>query len=177
MTDPLRQTPTHPKVIFYDKPQKREFPSSGGHANFKNGVEVIVPSDIVSPGSTVEVKVQPCFAPNDVFEMPEGIQSASPSYLISCNSSAGLNGEVTITMEHHVRVSTRDEADNLVFLQADPTPGEVGVYKYWEMEKSVFTANEYKGTVTIGQWSAKLLKIGWKFITAFRSKSNSQPTC
>ena len=162
LTDPLYQTSAYPGVTFYDEPQKREFPSTGGHVDFNNGVEVTVPSNAVLPESTVEITVQPCFAPSDVFVMPKGIQSASPSYLISCYSSTGLNREVTVTIEHHVRDSTREE---IVFLQADPTPGEEGVYKYWEVDKSVFTPSEYKGRLDIGQWSAKLLKIGLKFIT------------
>ena len=157
-------------------PQAREFPSFGGHADFNNGVEVTIPSHIVSPGSTVEVKVQPCFAPSDVFVIPEGIQSASPSYLISCDSSAGLNGEVTVTMEHHVRVSTRKEANCLVFLEADPTPGGKSVYRYREVEKSVFTPNERKGTLITGKWSSKFLRIGLRVIARlFGSKSYSHP--
>ena len=135
LTDPLYQTSTYPGVTFYDEPQEREFPSTGGHAVFSNGVEVTVPPEAVPPGLTVGVKVQPGFAPSDVFVMPEGIQSASPSYLISSDRSDGLNGEATVTMEHHVRVSTREEADDLCFLQADPTPDERSVYKYSEVSE------------------------------------------
>ena len=152
--DPLYRTLTHPDVTFYGKPQECEF-STGGHTDFNNGVEVTLPSNTVRPGSTVRVKVQPSFAPSDVFVMPEGIQSASPSYLISCD---GLAGEVTVTIEYHVRVPTRD----LVFLQADPASSNV--YKYREVGRSVFMPNERKGRLTTGQWSAKFLKIGVKFI-------------
>ena len=176
LTDPLCQTSTYPGVTFYDEPQEREFPSSGGHADFNNGVEVTVPAKAIPPGSTVRVKVQPGFAPSDVFVMPEGIQSASPSYLISNDGSAGLNGEVTVTMEHHVRVSTREESNDLLFLQADPTSSEGCVYKYREVSegRSEFTPGENKGRLTTRRWSMKFLKIGSKFKQWFKSERLKQ---
>ena len=157
--DPLCQTSTHPKVTFYDEPQEREFPSSGDHTDFNNGVEISVPPEAIPPESTVKVKVQPAFASNDVFVMPEDIQSASPSYLIS---SSSRNGEVTVTMEHHVEVTTREEADDLVFLEADPIPGEGDVYKYQEVTegKSEFTPEVRKGKLITRHLSEKFLKIG-----------------
>ena len=161
MTDPLCQTSTYPGVTFYDEPQEREFPSTGGNADFSNGVELTVPPQAVPLGSTVRVKVQPGFAPSDVFVMPEGIQSASPSYLISSDSSDGLNEEATVTMEHHVRVSTREEADDLLFLQADPTPRE-GHYKYQKVSegRSEFTPGEKHGRLATRWLSEGFLKVG-----------------
>ena len=104
--------------------------------------------------------------------MPKGIQSASPSYLISSDGSTGLNREATVTMEHHVRVSTRQEADGLCFLQADPTPSEERVYKYQEVSegRSEFTTGENKGRLTTRCLSERFLKIGSKVKKWFRSK-------
>ena len=104
--------------------------------------------------------------------MPEGVRSASPSYLISNDGSAGLNGEVTVTMEHHVRVSTREEADDLLFLQADPTPSEGRIYKYREVSegRSEFTPGDNKGRLTTRHFSSRFLKIGSKVKKWFRSK-------
>ena len=165
--DPLRQTTAQPSITFYDEPREKGFISSGGHADFNNGVEVTVPPHTVPPGSTVEVKVQPGFAPSDVFVMPEGIQSASPSYLISSEGSAGLNGEVTVTMEHHVGVSTREEASNLVFLQADSVPRQSAsgcVYEYREVSdgRSEFTPGETRGRLILRSLRKKLFKVGLK---------------
>ena len=119
----------------------------------------------------MRVKVQPGFASSHVFVMPEGIQSASPSYLISSDSSADLNREATVTMEHHVRVSTR-EADDLCFLQADPTLSEERVYKYQKVSegRSEFTPGENKGRLTTRCLSERFLKIGSKDKKWFRSK-------
>ena len=160
-TDPLRQTTTQPNITFYDEPKEETFTSSGGHADFDNGVQVSVPAHAVPQGSTVGVKVQPGFAPSDVNVMPEGIQSASPSYLIS---SDGLKGEVTVTMEHHVKVSTREEADDLVFLQADSHPTQSGVYQYREVSdgRSEFTPGGNKGRVRLKSLRKKFIKVGKK---------------
>ena len=160
--DPLHQTSAHPDVTFYDKPQEKEFTSSGGHADFDNGVQVTVPANAVPARTSVVIKVQPSLASNDVFVMPEGIQSASPSYLIS---GEGLNGEVTLRMEHHIRVSTKQEADDLLFLQADSSPkrsGSNSVYEYQEVQKgrSEFSPGGNTGRLTLGTRLKNFFKIG-----------------
>ena len=163
--DPLHQTSAHPDVTFYGEPQEKEFTSSGGHADFDNGVEVTVPANAVPAGTSVGIKVQPSLAPRDVFMMPEGIQSASPSYLIS---GEGLNGEVTLSMEHHVRVSTQQEADDLLFLQADSSPkrsGSHSVYEYQVSEgRSKFTPGGNTGRLTLGTRLKNFFKIGQRRI-------------
>ncbi len=162
--DPLHQTFAHPDVTFYDEPQEKEFTSSGGHADFDNGVEVTVPANAVPVGTSVGIKVQPSLAPKDVFVMPEGIQSASPSYLISGDR---LNGEVILSMEHHVRVSTQEEANDLLFLQADSSPkrsGSKSVYEYQEVPdgRSEFTPGKNKGTLTLVTRLKNFFKVGQK---------------
>ncbi|XP_064384748.1 uncharacterized protein LOC135333670 isoform X2 [Halichondria panicea] len=159
---PLHQTSAHPDVTFYDVPQEKEFTSSGGHADFDNGVQVAVPPNVVPAGTSVSIKVQPSLASKDVFVMPEGIQSASPSYLIS---GEGLNGEVTLSMEHHVRVSTHQEADDLLFLQADSSPkrsGSKSMYEYQEVQegRSEFTPGGNTGRLTLGTRLKNFFKIG-----------------
>ena len=78
-------------------------------------------------------------------------------------------------MEHHVTASTRKEADDLCFLQADPTPSE-GCYKYQEVSegRSEFTPGESKGRLTTRRWSMKFLKIGSKFKRWFKSERLKQ---
>ena len=169
-TDPLRQTTTQPNITFFDEPKEETFTSSGGHADFNNGVQVTVPSHAVPPGSTVGVKVQPAFAPSDVTVMPEGIQSASPSYLISSDGSDGLKGEVTVTMEHHVKVSTREEANDLTFLEADAHPSQSGVYEYQEVSegRSEFTSGGNSGRVHLNSLRKKFIRVGKKIKKLFR---------
>ena len=107
------------------------------------------------------VKVQPGFASSDVTVMPVGIQSASPSYLIS---SKGLVGEITVTIQHHVKVSTKEDASKLVFLQADFVPTQSGVYEYQEVSasRSEFTPKGNKGRVHLKSLRKKFIQVGHK---------------
>ena len=149
----------------YDEPQKRKFTSSGGHADFDNGLEVTVPPNTVQPGSAVEIRVQPSFAPKDTFVMPQDVQSASPTYLFSSENSSCLNGEVTVTMEHHVEVSTKEEANDLLFLEADSSPKRSAsgcTYQFQEVKegRSEFTPGENKGRLTTKYLTKKFFKVG-----------------
>ena len=164
-TDPLHCSSIHPNVTFCEEPQERKFTSSGGQADFDNGVAVTVPPNTVQPGSAVEIKVQPSFAPKDTFVMPQDVQSASPTYLFTSESSSCLNREVTVTMEHHVRVSTKEEADNLLFLEADSSPKRSAsdcTYQFKEVKegRSEFIPGENKGRLTTKHVSRKFFKIG-----------------
>ena len=165
--DPLLQTTTQPNITFYDKPKVGKFTSSGGHADFNNGVEITILPQAIPQGSTIRIKVQPCFASSNMSVMPEGIQSASPPYLISCDDPASLDGEVTVTMDHHVRVSTKEEADDLVFLQADLVPkqsasGCAHVYREVSEGRSKFIPGEKKGKLFMKSFRKKLVKVGLK---------------
>ena len=163
-TDPLMQNSSYPDVTFFDEPQEKAFSSSGGHTDFDNGVEITVPPHAVPPGTTVSVKVQPSFASKDVFVMPQGTHSASPSYLIT-GSGSEFDGDVTLTMDHHVNVSTDDDAKDLLFLQAETTPqtsDSAGVYEYKEVPeaRAEFLPGENSGKLTIRRFSFKFFKIG-----------------
>ncbi len=162
--DPLLQTPTQPKVTFIGEPVSEVFNSSGGHADFDNGVKVTVPASAVSPGSSARITVQPSLASRSVFVLPEGIVSAGPAYLIS---SEGLSGEVTVDMEHHVNVTSREDADDLAFLEADSSPTRLGgglVYQYHEVPKgnTEFTPGANRGRLTLYTRLKKFFKVGRK---------------
>ena len=162
--DPLLKS-SIPDVTFYDEPQEREFTSSGGHESYDNGVEVTVPPDTIPVGSTAKINVQPSLATRDVFVMPADIQSASPSYLIFQKGHINPDKEVTVTMEHHVKVTTREEADSLLFLQAEASPRRSAsgfTYQYEEVKegRSEFTPGENKGKLTTKCPSKRFFKIG-----------------
>ena len=97
--------------------------------------------------------------------MPQDVQSASPSYLFSSEGSSNLSREVTVSMEHHVRVSTKEEADNLLFLEADSSPNRSVsgcTYQFQEVKegRSEFTPGENKGRLTTKHVSRKFFKVG-----------------
>ena len=178
-TDPLFQNPCYPDVTFFNEPQEKAFSSSGGHVDFDNGVEITVPPRAVPPGTTISVKVQPSFASKDVFVMPQGIHSASPSYLIT--GSSKLDGDVTLTLEHHVKVSTDDDANDLLFLQADTTPqtsDSASVYEYKEVPdaRAEFLPEENTGKLTTRTLSDKFVKVGRRIKKWFNSELQDKLT-
>ncbi|XP_064401864.1 uncharacterized protein LOC135347761 isoform X3 [Halichondria panicea] len=166
---PLMKSSSYPRVTFYDEALKTDFTSEGGHTDFTNGIEVTVPPNTVAPGATVSVKVRPSFAQNDVFKLPRGMQSASPSYLVETNHS----GEVALIMDHHASVKTQEEADSLCFLKALSAPDMMGKYCFEEVHresKSEFTAGGNEGRLTTNA-SSGFFKIGRKLKRFF-----SKPT-
>ena len=163
--DPIFHDPSHPNVAFFDDPHEKVFSSSGGHVDFDIGVEITVPPRAVPPGTTVTVKVQPSFAPSDVFVMPQGIHSASPNFLITKSGSA-LNGDVTLTFKHHVNVRNEEDAKDLSFYHADSSPSrsdsQLSVYEYKEVPeaKAEFLPGENTGKLTTRGFSNKFVKVG-----------------
>ena len=164
--DPLFQYTSYPEVTFLEEPQEKNFPSSGGHVDFENGLEITIPSCADQLESSTSVKVQPSFAPSDVFVLPQDIQSASPSYLVT-GRGPGLTGEVTLTMEHHVHVKTEEDANDLLFLHANATPttsDSKSVYKYKEVPeaRAEFQLKENKGKLTTRLSSNKFFRVGFR---------------
>lgn len=162
--DPLIQNPSYPEVTFFDEPKMKTFTSDGGHVDFENGVEVTVPSHAVQSGSHTNVQVQPSLASSDVFVMPQGVHSASPSYLIT-GSGPELTEGLTLTLEHHANAKTKEDIDDLMFLCADSVPSRSGSkcqYKYSEVPgaKAEFDLKDKKGKLTVRQFFNKFFKIG-----------------
>ncbi len=164
--DPLLQTNTQPGVTFYDEPVKKQFTYCERDVDLANGVKVTVSA--IAPGSTVSITVQPSLAPRGVFKLPEGIVSASPSYLFSVE---GLNGKIIVDMEHHVQVTSQEEANNLSFFEADSSPTRSGgaprilyEYDYRAIPESntVFAPGENKGELKLTEELHKFFKVGRK---------------
>ena len=164
-TDPLFRISTYPRVTFYGEPQEKEFNSSGGHVDFDNGAEITVPPNTVPSGSIVKIMVQPSLAPGYDFQLPKEYSSAGPAYLISSEGSTSPDGEIVLILEHHVKVTTPKEAQDLVFLQADSAPDRQKIYKFEEVKegKMEFTPGENKGRLTVKPFSGpKFFRIGFR---------------
>ena len=98
--------------------------------------------------------------------MPQDIRSASPSYFIT-GSNSELDGDMTLSLEHHVKLNTDDDAKDLLFLQADATPqssDSASVYEYKEVPdvREEFHAGENRGQLTTRQFSFKFFKVGFR---------------
>ena len=141
---------------------KKDVTSEGLSINFGNGVQVTIPKGVVPPNTAVTFKSQPAFASKDVFVLPAGIEAASPTYLLS-SSSGTLNGDVTLTIEHFVKLTTETEAKNLVFLVSDSKSTEDSIYHFREVDSGhpVFKPGERVGTISTNHFS--FWKVGKKF--------------
>ena len=72
------------------------------------------------------------FATKDVFVLPPGVEAASPTYLVS-SSSEKLNGPMTLTLQHFVKLRSEDDAERLVFLCAKSDPSK-DTYHFKEVD-------------------------------------------
>ena len=63
-----------------------------------------------------------------------------------------------------MKVSTREEANDLVFIQADVHPSQSGVYQYREVSegRSEFTPGRKSGRVRLKSLGKKFIKVGKK---------------
>ena len=151
-------------MAFFDEAVYKDVTSEGTEINFDNGVKVQVPKGTVPPNMTVAFHSQPAFAPEDVFVLPPNIQAASPTYLLS-SSSESLNGDVILTVEHHMKVQTEEDAADLVFLVADSKPTK-GSYHFREVESGhpLFKPGERVGTISTNHFS--FWTVGKKIVKA-----------
>ena len=160
--DPLLQDPSYGEAVaFYDEATEEEVTSEGSTIDFGTGVEVKVPEGVVPPNTSVTFKAQPAFASTDVFKLPEDVQAASPTYLLS-SSSQTLNGNMTLTMEHFVKVRNEDDVESLVFLIAQSTPSKDSTYHFKQVDSGhpEFKLGERVGTISIEQFG--FWKVGKK---------------
>ena len=155
MSDPLLQDPSYGEdVAFYEEASEKDVTSEGSTINFENGVQVTVPEGVVPSDTSITFKAQPAFASGDVFSLPPNIEAASPTYLLSASSEC-LNGDVTLSIEHFVKVQTEEEAKSLVFLVADSKPIKGAVYHFREVDMGdpIFKPGKRVGTISTNHFS------------------------
>lgn len=180
-TDPLLQNPRYgADIAFYDVGTEEHVTSNGSKIDFGNGVMVTVPRGVVPPNTSVTFKSQAAFACKDVFVLPSNIEAASPTYLLS-SSSESLNGNVTLTIEHFVKLQTEDDTKNLVFLVADSKPTEDSTYCFRVVDSGypMFKPGERVGTISTNHFS--FWKVGKKELEAvekmYQGKGVVYKTC
>ena len=167
-TDPLVQDTSYGgAVTFYDEGIIEEVTSEGSSIDFENGVEVKVPEGVIPPYESISFKAQPAFASTDVFKLPDNVQAASPTYLLSSDSQ--LNGSVALTMEHFVEVRTQDDANSLVFLLAQSAPSMDSTYHFRQVHSGhpEFKRKEMVGTISMDQFG--FWKVGKKCVGTYCS--------
>jgi hypothetical protein len=129
--------PELPGVI-WSEPQIRETVSpEGGEICLEKRIGV---SLSISRNSVIEDEdliIQPSFS--GPFEMPEGIESASPAYLIKTAKEVEFKKDVDVRLQHNTDLRTEEDCKAMVLLQASSTPTYKGrdpspVYEFEEID-------------------------------------------
>ena len=109
----------------------------------------------------IELSVQPCLT--GPFVLPHHYEAASPAYLIE-----PINGEspisVTACLQHHAKLRSERDRENIKFLSASPIPENIGgrsVYTFREMITRTFVEDQ-EATITHFFYS-RLLILAMKY--------------
>ena len=128
------------------------------------GISIVVPQDSLPPDEAVNLAIQPSFSGS--FEMPEGIEPASPAYLIEITKKkVELKKSLLVKMQHYANLQTEEDCNSMVFLQANSeNRGSKPVFKEVDGDKGKFTVSESQ----IGE--INLTQFGWLRIGIRRIK-------
>lgn len=161
-SDPLVQDPDYGDTIaFYDEPAEEQITSEGLSIDFENGLEVTVPEGSIQSETAFTLKAQPAFASEEVFVLPSGVESASPTYLLTSDSESPV-GNMTLKMDHFVKVKSEEDRVNLVFLWAKSVPSKDSKYSFQQVHTGdpQFEMNSKAGTISTNQFG--FWKVGKK---------------
>lgn len=168
--DPLATSLYFPGITMYDEAKEEYFSSTRRSIDFDNGLQIDAHPSAVAARCRQSITVQVCFAPDDIHVLPKGITSVSPAYLVS-KTGKNSTGVLTVSISHHVKVTTTEDSRKLTILYADSTPStndeSKPVYQFKEIpsERVVFAPGRHEGRTTMSLKSlsvGKFLKAGWK---------------
>jgi hypothetical protein len=126
--------PELPGVIC-SEPQIQETVSPKGGEISLAGVSLSISTSSVDEDE--DLIIQPSFS--GPFELPEGIESVSPAYLIKTPKEVEFKKDVDVRLQHNADLQTEEDCESMVLLQASSTPtyedhGSSPVYKFKEID-------------------------------------------
>ena len=74
--------------------------------------------------NSTELLIQSSFS--GPFEMPEGVESVSPAYLIQTKHKVEFKKDVDLKLHHNAHLKTEEDCKDMVFLKAKSTPAYRG---------------------------------------------------
>ena len=145
----LEENTAYPGILFSKGVKKESITSDEKTINLEDvGISVTFPENsLPSTDQPLEITIQPCFSGS--FEMPDGIESVSPAYLIKCNRKITLLKDAILMIRHYANLQTEEDCKNMVFLSARSTPeyrGSSPVYVFKEITdtKGLFRPGQEK---------------------------------
>ena len=105
---------------FEPEPLRQEtITSKGGEINLKE--EIGVTLSIPRNSTTKEEQVNFVTGFRGTCEMPEGVGSASPAYLIKTTNEVEFRENIDMTLQHTSNLQTVDDCEEMMFLKASTT--------------------------------------------------------
>ena len=127
------------------------------------GISVVIPENSLSiEEESLDLSIHPCFS--GPFELPEGYESASPTYLITHSRRVTFSKDVTVRMHHSACLKIEEDCEDMVFLSASSTPvyresdPPVYIFKKIQGVKGIFRPGDQVGEISLRHFC--LLKIG-----------------
>ena len=128
---PSKQDDVHRREIEPAPPQprRREFEPApprqetitpkGGEINLKDEIGATLSIPRNSTAKDEQVNFTTGFSGS--YEMPEGVESVSPAYLIKTTNEVEFNEPVDVTLQHTSNLQTAEDCKEMVFLKASIT--------------------------------------------------------
>ena len=113
------------RELFQPVPQRQEtITSKGGEINLKDeiGATLSIPINSTARGEHVQVNLATGF--RGTCEMPEGVESVSPAYLIKTTNEIEFREHVDIKLRHTSNLQTAEDCEEMVFLKANITQND-----------------------------------------------------
>ena len=159
----LKEKVAYPGILFSEGIKKEFITSDEKTINLEDvGISITFPENsLPSTDPPLEISIQPCFSGS--FEMPDGIESVSPAYIIKCNRKITFLKDV---IRHYANLHTKEDCENMVFLSARCTPEYLGsspVYVFKEMTgtKGLFWPRQEKPLGEIQLKHFSIITISW----------------
>jgi hypothetical protein len=94
------------------------------------GVQLRIPPNAIEGGTLLDISLQGCIS--GPFSLPEGIQLASPVFLVTCTPPYQFQRELTLTIHHFVLLQNHEQCKDMVLLTSPEIKVEDKDYIYWE---------------------------------------------
>ena len=95
------------------------------------GVQLRIPPYAIERGTSLSISLQGCIS--GPFSLPEGIQLASPVFLVTCTPQYQFQRELTLTIHHFVLLENCEQCENMVLLTSPEMKVEDKDYIYWKL--------------------------------------------
>ena len=152
----LCEYPQLPGIVFSDTSTPREVTISTKATRIdENGFSLSVPDNAVN--RDVQLSIATSFS--DSFEVPKGIESVSPTYLIGTTTMIEFSKDVDLILQHTANVRTDEDCKDMVVMKASVCDSDRGKFSY-ESGNVTFVKEGRVGILKLRNLETASYKIG-----------------